>query len=194
MTLFNWSHHKTIIWEDLLEQLYQVSSDFEVATSKVLFFLQWEYIKEHSICNSLEINSIKIGGIKSIKVGVESCRTSKSSVWITVTTFIMTLFCFCFTLFVILSSVSSAPIATSPIPDNGTTNAETTTPMTTDNVTSSVASNLPNAPYDCSVTNMSQRARAIASFQKGLSLIVDELNHRVLQVEWMRNMDSVAIT
>ena len=59
--------------------------------------------------------------------------------------------------------------------------AETTPSMNTDNVTTS-ASSLPNEPYDCSATNMSQRASAIASFQKGLSLIVDELNHRILQV------------
>ena len=64
---------------------------------------------------------------------------------------------------------------------HGEIDAGTTPPMNPDNATTS-ASSLPNEPYDCLATNMSQRASAIASFQKGLSLIVDELNNRILQV------------
>lgn len=39
-----------------------------------------------------------------------------------------------------------------------------------------------DAPYDCSLNSQTQQAQAIASFRKGLSLVVDELHTRYLVV------------
>ena len=106
-----------------------------------------------------------------------------------------------FTLFVLLNSVSSAPTQTTPIPQEDTERQATPTPTSHENqITTSMvqldgnrstqptASSLPNEPYDCLIMNRSQKASAIASFQKGLSLIVDELNHRVLQVNLIEHI------
>ena len=117
-----------------------------------------------------------------------------------------------FTLFVILNSVCSAPTTTKPflqedtevqtIPTptsqedkvttkmvelHGRTTAQAILPIT------AIAPSLPNDPYDCSTMNRSQKASAVASFQKGLSLIVDELNYRVLQVKLVMHIESIAI-
>ena len=115
-----------------------------------------------------------------------------------------------FTFFVILNSVNSAPtepilqenteVQTIPTPTSqevqvttkmvelhGRTTTQTILPITT------TAPSLPNDPYECSTMNRSQKASAVASFQKGLSLIVDELNHRVLQVKLIVCIESVAI-
>ena len=117
-----------------------------------------------------------------------------------------------FTLFAILNSVSSAPTTTKPILQEDTEVQTIPTPTSQeDHVTTKMvelhgistaqtilpitatAPSLPNDPYDCSTMNRSQKASAVASFQKGLSLIVDELNHRVLQVEFIVCIESVAI-
>ena len=60
--------------------------------------------------------------------------------------------------------------------------AETTPSIAVETGATTVTWSLPYAPYNCSVTSRSQKAWTIASFLKGWSLIVDELNTRVLRV------------
>ena len=78
-------------------------------------------------------------------------------------------------------------VTTTVVELDGRSNASMTQPIT------ATAPSLPNEPYDCSIMNRSQKARAISAFQKGLSLIVDELNHRVLQVKYIEHIKSIVI-
>ena len=98
-------------------------------------------------------------------------------------------FLYCSTLFLILKSVCSTPTQILPTQEDAEMPANPT-PTSQEEQVNTTEPRLPNEPYDCSIFNTTlHRARAVASFKKGLSLIVDELNDRVLQVKLLEHIE-----